>query len=35
LGGSLQLANASDGGLRVSFMLKRALPSDIQPPTVV
>ena len=35
LGGSLQLANASDGGLRVSFMLKRALRSDIQPPTVV
>ncbi len=34
LGGSLQLANASDGGLRVSFMLKRALPSDIQPPIV-
>ena len=35
LGGSLQLANASDGGLRVSLMLKRALPSDIQPSTVV
>ena len=35
LGGSLQLANAADGGLRVSFMLKRALPSNILPPTVV
>jgi len=35
MGGSLQLANAADGGLRVSFTLKRALTSDIQPPTVV
>ena len=35
MGGSLQLANAADGGLRVSFTLKRAPTSDIQPPTVV